>query len=114
MLFDTSVIIDYLRHNEPNAAIYVDTVRNGLMSGYCSTVTEAEIFVGTRNRTERARAESLLSSFNSIALTSSISRLAGDLLRTRSEGEIKAHFADALIPPKVLRPAQSRPMDGFT
>lgn len=43
------------------------------------------------------RIEALISKFESIPVTSSIARLASNLLRGRSGGEIRAHFGDAII-----------------
>jgi predicted nucleic acid-binding protein len=60
-------------------------------------VTEAELFTGIRNRRERTEVESLLDEFQIIPMTSSIARLAGNLLRGKDENQIKAHFGDALI-----------------
>ncbi len=65
--------------------------------GYASVITEAELWTGVRNRREESRIAALLSRFETIDLTSSIARLAGNLLSSKSQGELKAHFADALI-----------------
>jgi predicted nucleic acid-binding protein len=97
LLYDTSVLIGYLRRNNPRATLYVDVVRNGTVSACCSVVTEAELFTGIRNRRERAEVESILDEFQIIPMTSSIARLAGSLLRGNDENQIKAHFGDALI-----------------
>jgi predicted nucleic acid-binding protein len=97
LLYDTSVLIGYLRRNDPRATPYVDVVRNGTVSACCSVVTEAELFTGIRNRRERAEVESILYEFQIIPMTSSIARLAGSLLRGKDENQIKAHFGDALI-----------------
>jgi predicted nucleic acid-binding protein len=97
LLYDTSVLIGYLRRNDPRATLYVDVVRNGMVSACCSVVTEAELFTGIRNRRERAEVDSILDEFQIIPMTSSIARLAGSLLRGKDENQIKAHFGDALI-----------------
>jgi predicted nucleic acid-binding protein len=97
LLFDTSVLIDYLRQSDLGAVYFVELVIAGLQLGYCSAVVEAALWTGVRNNREAARITALLERFTTIPFTSETARLAGNLLRGKSEGEIKAHFADALI-----------------
>ena len=97
MLVDTSVFVDYLRHDDPEAIYFVELVIDRLQPGYSAVITEAELWTGVRNRREESRIAALLSRFETIDLTSSIARLAGNLLLSKSQGELRAHFADALI-----------------
>ena len=59
MLWDTSVFIDYLR-NRTSSLAYMEQVRNGLVEGYCSVNTEAELWAGHRTDEERLRATAVL------------------------------------------------------
>ncbi len=107
MLFDTSVLIDYLKQNDLGAVYFVELVIDGLQPGYCSAIAEAELWTGVRNNREAARILALLERFTVIPFTSDTARLAGSLLRGKSGGEIKAHFADALIAATALEISQS-------
>jgi predicted nucleic acid-binding protein len=101
-LFDTSAFIDYLNHNDPDAIAYIEAVIDGSETGCCSVITEAELWAGIRNEREDLRVTTLVSKFEGISLTSSMARLAGNLLSSRSEGEKRAHFGDALIAATAL------------
>ena len=101
MLFDTSVFVDRLRQASQAASSYVDGVISGT-SGYCSTITEAELWVGVRNAREAAQLDALLSYFTIIPLSSGIARKSGNLLHLMNPLQIKAHFADALIAATAL------------
>jgi predicted nucleic acid-binding protein len=97
LLFDTSALIDYLRRSNQDAISRVEAVINGSELGHCSAITEAELWTGIRNRRSELEAIALLAKFQIIPVTSSIARLAGNLLRGKDENQIKAHFGDALI-----------------
>ena len=97
MLFDTSVLIHYLRRSNQTASSYVEAVIAGTAKGICSVVTEAELWAGIRDPAEELRAAVLLEKFELIPLSSETARLAGRLMQTRSDGEAKAHFGDSLI-----------------
>ena len=88
--------MDYLR-DLSLAAQYFEQVRSGSEDGYCSAISEAEIWAGHRDSEEELRAAAAISFFTVIPLDSSIARLAGNLLNPKSQGETKAHFRDALI-----------------
>ena len=107
MLFDTSVFADYLRHNDQWAIYFVELAIDGLQPGCFSVITEAELWTGVRNRGEESRISALLSRFEAIDLTSRMARLAGNLLLSRSEGERRAHFADALIAASAIEIGES-------
>ena len=96
-LFDTSALIDYLNRKNKNAISYVNAVLDGAESGCCSVITEAEIWTGVRNREEELKAAALISKLDVVYLKSDDARLAGNLLKGKTEGEMKAHFGDALI-----------------
>ena len=107
MLYDTSALIDYFRQNNQSATFFMELACDGLISAYCSVITEAEVFVGVRNRRERAEIESLLSKFQIIPVTSSIARLAGNLLSGKDVDQIKAHFGDALIAASAIEAGET-------
>lgn len=78
-----------------------------LEPGYCSVITEAELWAGIRNRREEIRIAALLSNFQVIPLTTSVARSTGRLMRGKSSGEIKAHFADAMIAASAIEVNQT-------
>jgi predicted nucleic acid-binding protein len=59
-LFDTTAFIDYLRHNDQAAVSYVEAVIDGSQHGYCSVITEAELWPGVRSRREELEVTTLL------------------------------------------------------
>ena len=90
------MFVDYLR-GLPQAADYFRQVQTGTMTGVCSVITEAELWAGHRDSEEELRAAAALSYFTVIPVDTNIARLAGNLLNTKSSGEKRAHFRDALI-----------------
>ena len=86
-----------MRSSTQDSTRYVEAVISGSEPGSCSVVTEAEIWTGIRHSQERIEAAALISKFEIIPLNSEIARLAGSLLNGKSQGEIRAHFGDALI-----------------
>ena len=94
MFWDTSAFVDYLR-GLPVAIQHFDLVRTGLDPGYCSVITEAELWTGIRNTKEELVLVAILSKFTVIPVDSRVARLAGGLLR--NVGGSKAHFGDAII-----------------
>ncbi|MFQ6028755.1 MAG: PIN domain-containing protein [Dehalococcoidia bacterium] len=106
MLFDTSVFVDHLRQTNPIASTYVSGVVAG-NPGYCSTITEAELWVGIRNAREEATIDALLSFFTVIPVNSGIARQAGNLLHNMNEQQRRAHFADALLAATALDVGES-------
>ena len=97
MLWDTSVFIDYLRNRTPSLA-YMEQVRNGLVEGYCSVNTEAELWAGHRTDKERLRATAVLFYFSIVPLDSATARLAGSLLNRKSPGEKRPISVTPLLP----------------
>ena len=92
LLFDTDVLIDYLR-GRTEAVEYLDTLSAPLV---LSVITIAELYVGVRDGAERIQLDSFVSAFGSIPLDRDIA-VTGGLYR-RDYG--KSHgtgLADALI-----------------
>lgn len=106
MLWATSVFIDYLR-NRTSSLAYLEQVRNGLVEGYCSVNTEAELWAGHRTDEERLRATAVLFYFSIVPLDSATARLAGSLLNRKSPGEKKAHFRDSLIAATAIQQGEA-------
>ena len=106
MLWDTSVFIDYLR-NSTVAAYHHELVQTGTLEGYCSVITEAELWAGNRDSEEELRAAAALSYFTVIPVDTIIARLAGNLLNRKSSGEKRAHFRDALIAATAIQMGQT-------
>ena len=96
MFYDTTVFIHFLRHHD-DATYQLERVRRGLDLGYCSVITEAELWAGLRDEGEELTAAEVLARFKFIPVTSSIDRAAGTLLKGKTSVEVRAHFRDALI-----------------
>ncbi len=94
MFWDTTAFIDYIR-GLPIAVQTFDRIQAGSELGYCSVITEAELWAGIRNIEEELTVAAALSEFTVIPVNSSVARLAGRLLR--NVGGNKAHFGDAII-----------------
>ena len=92
LLFDTDVLIDYLR-GRPEAVDYIDTLTTPF---FLSVITIAELYAGVRDGTERTQLDAFASAFSIIPLDRDIAMLGG--LYRRDYG--KSHgtgLADALI-----------------
>lgn len=107
MLFDTTVLIDYLRRNDQVAVSYVEAVIDGSQVGSCSVITETELWAGIRSRGELLAAVSLIAKFESVPITRSVARLAGNLLRGKSLAQIRSHFGDALIAASAMEAGET-------
>ena len=107
MLFDTCVFIDYFRSDNADARRYVEDVITQKIPGYCSTITEVEMWSGVRNRREATALEILLSRFTTISVNSGIAKTTGGLLNRMSAAQRKSHFADALIAATALEIGQT-------
>ena len=90
-LFDTNVLIDYLRGN-PEAASYVNAVIDGAEPGYLSAITLVELGRALRNKKEQLEIDALTSRFQIVPFTSEIAVLARDL--SSNEG---LEIGDAII-----------------
>jgi predicted nucleic acid-binding protein len=92
LLFDTCILIDYLRAHPPA----IDYVRTLPQEPLLSAVTIAEAYVGVRNHAEAQRVEALLDLFVVLPVDGEIARRGGALRRrfARSHG---TGLLDALI-----------------
>ncbi len=82
VVFDTSIIIDHLR-NFKEATKLLEQVKNGLVSGYVSTLTLAELFSGrdAENPSKRIVWEEMLNLFTKIEVSEDIAKVAGEIKR---------------------------------
>ena len=81
-VIDTSVLIDYLRGFR-EAGDFILKVRDGKLTGYISTLTEAELFAGKDgdNPLKREILVRLIGRFGVVDVNSNIARKAGDIRR---------------------------------
>lgn len=82
IVFDTSVLIDYLRGIK-HSKILINKVRSKEVEGFISTVSEAELFAGKEcvRESKRMEIEALTSLFTKINVDSDIAQKAGELKR---------------------------------
>ncbi|HFB64672.1 MAG TPA: type II toxin-antitoxin system VapC family toxin [Aeromonadales bacterium] len=92
LLFDTDVLIEYLRGNE-NAKAYLDQIENVI---YMSSVTMAELYAGVREGDEYTKLEIFIDTFEVISLNKNIAKIGG-LLRNQYKSTHGTGLADALI-----------------
>lgn len=92
LLFDTDVLIDYLR-GEPQATAYLEERTETLM---VSAVTIAELFAGVREGEERQRLDGFLRIFEIVAVSPQIAERGG-LIRRDYKKSHNTGLADALI-----------------
>ena len=92
LLFDTDVLIEYLRGNE-NAKAYLDQIENVI---YMSSVTMAELYAGVRKGDEYSKLEKFIDTFEVISLNKNIAKIGG-LLRNQYKSTHGTGLADALI-----------------
>lgn len=93
LLFDTDVIIDYLRGYEKAKSFLSSNSCNNL---FLSSITIAELFAGVRGENEVIAINSLLSSFDIIDVDKEIARQGG-LLKQKYNKSNGMGLADALI-----------------
>jgi hypothetical protein len=93
LVFDTNILIDHLR-GVGKATKLVENVREGLIVGYVSTLTEAELFAGkdSEDPEKRALLVELLGMFDKLGVDESIARVAGEFKR-----KYGVTLADAII-----------------
>jgi len=103
LLFDTDVIIDFLRGKE-GAKRIMSSVRDEDMP-CCSAVTVAEIRAGMRDEEEPATM-AFLEGFNILSIDKKIAQIAGDLKRKTKQQQLELDdcfiAATALIQQAVL------------
>jgi len=103
LLFDTDVIIDFLRGKQ-GAKRIMSSVRDEDMP-CCSAVTVAEIRAGMRDEEEPAT-RAFLESFDILSIDKKVAQLAGDLKRKTKQQQLELDdcfiAATALIHQAVL------------
>jgi len=93
-LFDTTVIIDYLRGRR-EVLPFIQPVLSGQATAYFSVITEAELWANIRTKQEEEGQEALLTLMKRTLVTKLIARTAGRLYeKYHSQG---CSLADALI-----------------
>ena len=74
-LFDSTVIIDYLRGNS-QAAEYINDILRKNLPILISVATHAELLIGAKNKKDQIRLEKTLIPFTPVPITKEISGLA--------------------------------------
>jgi len=78
ILIDTDVLIEYLR-GSPVVRRLMDEIRNGDIKAYFSTITETELYSGSRNEREDARIAALLSFLTRVDVDGNAAVVSGKL-----------------------------------
>jgi len=78
ILIDTDVLIEYLR-GSPVVRRLIDEIRNGDVKAYFSTITETELYSGSRNEREDARIAALLSFLTRVDVDGNVAVVSGKL-----------------------------------
>jgi predicted nucleic acid-binding protein len=97
LLFDTDVLVDYLRGREQAASILESRSETFLVSA----VTVAELFAGVREGRERTALNTFLTAFDVVEVTAAIAQRGG-LLRRDFGKSHNTGLADALIAATAL------------
>jgi predicted nucleic acid-binding protein len=92
MLFDTTILIDYLRGRQEAMDLFEAQGTNPNMS----VVSTAELYAGVRTRREEQKTEQLLSQAAMLPITQDIAKRAGAFMRIY-EASHGVGIADALI-----------------
>jgi predicted nucleic acid-binding protein len=92
LLFDTDVLIEYLRGKD-EAKSYIDNIQDII---YMSSITMAELYTGVRKGTESRRLEIFIETFEVISLNSTIAKIGG-LYRNQYNPSHGIGLADGLI-----------------
>ncbi len=92
MLFDTDVLIEYLRGKD-EAQAYIDKIEDTL---YMSSVTMAELYAGVRKGQELNKLEIFIETFEVVSLSKNIAKIGG-LYRNQYKSSYGTGLADALI-----------------
>ena len=93
-LFDTDVLIEYLRGNRQARPVVEEAVRDGTAA--CSVVTRFELLAGMRSD-ERHAVRGLLDAMTSLDVTKEISDRAGEWARTYRRSHTHIGAIDYLI-----------------
>ena len=92
LLFDTDVLIEYLRGRD-EAKAYIDGIKSNL---YMSSITMAELYAGVREGEEYKKLEIFIETFVIINLNKNIAKTGG-LFRNQYKPSHGTGLADALI-----------------
>ncbi len=92
LLFDTDVLIEYLRGKE-EAKAYIDSIQDVI---YMSSITMAELYAGVRKGAESRKLEIFVETFEVISLNRTIAKMGG-LFRNQYNSSHGIGLADALI-----------------
>lgn len=97
MLFDTDILIDYLR-GQPGAARFLESK---IHSASISVVSVAELYQGVRDGREKKRLSDMISALHVLPLTETIAVKAG-LLRRDYREKCGCGLADCMIAATAL------------
>ena len=92
LLFDTDVLIEYLR-GSVEAKSYIDKIQYVI---YMSSITMAELYAGVREGEEYKKLEIFIETFEVISLNKNIAKTGG-LFRNQYKLSYGTGLADALI-----------------
>ena len=92
LLFDTDVLIDYLRGRDA-AKEYIDNIDHAI---YISVITIAELYAGIRKGEKSKELEMFIETFDVVSLNKNIAKVGG-LYRNQYKPAHGTGLADALI-----------------
>lgn len=92
VLFDTNVLIEYLRGKD-EAQTYIDNIQDVV---YMSSISMAELYAGVRKGEESRKLEVFIETFEVISLNKNIAKIGG-LYRNQYKLSHGTGLADALI-----------------
>ena len=92
VLFDTDVLIEYLRGKD-EAQTYIDNIQEIV---YMSSISMAELYAGVRKGEESRKLEVFIETFEVISLNKNIAKIGG-LYRNQYKPSHGTGLADALI-----------------
>lgn len=92
LLFDTDVLIEYLRGKD-DAQTYIDDIQDEV---YMSSISVAELYAGVRKGEESRKLEIFIETFEVISLNKNIAKNGG-LYRNQYKPSHGTGLADALI-----------------
>jgi predicted nucleic acid-binding protein len=92
VLFDTDVLIEYLRGKD-QAQTYIDNIQDVL---YMSSISMAELYAGVRKGEESRKLDVFIETFEVISLNKNIAKIGG-LYRNQYKPSHGTGLADALI-----------------
>jgi len=96
VFLDTTLFIDFARGDTAADRIALD-IESGQLTASCSTLTIAELWIGTMTRREELLYEALLMLLEKVPLSEAAAKQAGRWLRPLPHGQQEALFHDALI-----------------